>query len=249
LFGRGNVEKAREHLNKDDPVGELDTVRIAIESSELRTVERMGTAIPVLLVIADLAMQRCHFVCLNDYIDKILLPRHDDYSATDHRTIHVPVANDIGDSVVGLAALRWYAKRAKLYAAFQRFTYQAVELQYARMQPDFIPMARYFAQRIANYDFWGNTEMWELIGYYGAKVRHFLETGQPDLIKHDAESILRMAGGRLDEIQRIRGELKLDEVLELWRVLSVLPRNYEDVCREWFLPTALGYAASYPSKD
>jgi hypothetical protein len=217
LFGRGNVEKAREHLNKDDLVGEIDTLRISIESSELKTVERMGTAIPVLLVIADLAAQKCYFVCLNDYIDKILIPRYEDYTAADHRTIHVPVANDISDPVVGLVALRWYAKRAKLYAAFQRFTYQAVELQYARMQPDFIPLARYFASRIANYDFW-----------------------------HDAESILRLADGRLDEVQQIRDQLKLDEVLELWRLLSVLSRNYEDVCREWFLPTALGYAASYP---
>jgi hypothetical protein len=247
LLGRGNVEKARERLNKDDPVGQMNTVRIAIESSELKTVERMGTAIPVLLVIADLAAQKCYFVCLNDYIDKILIPRHDDYTAVAHRTIHVPVINDISDPDVGLVALRWYAKRAKLYAAFQRFTYQAVELQYARMQPDFIPIASYFASRIANYDFWEDTEMWELISYYGSKVQHFVETGQPDLIKHDAEAILRMAGGRLDELQQIRDQLKLDEILELWRLLSVLPRNYEDVCREWFLPTALGYAASYPN--
>jgi len=249
LFDRGNVEKAREHLNKDDPIGEMDTVRIAIESSELKTVERMGTAIPVLLVIADLAAQKCYFACLNDYIDKILIPRHDDYTAAGHRTIHVPVANDISDPVVGLVALRWYAKRAKLYAAFQRFTYQAVELQYARMQTDFIPMARYFGQRIANYDFWEDTEMWGLISYYGSKVKQFLETGQPDLIKQDAESLLRMARGRLDELQQIRDQLKLDEVLELWRLLSVLPRNYEDVCREWFLPTSLGYDASYPNDE
>lgn len=247
LFGRGNVEKAREHLNQDDLIGEIDTVRISIESSELKTVERMGTAIPVQLVIADLAAHKCYFVCLNDYIDKILIPRHDDYTSAAHRTIHVPIINDISDPVVGLVALRWYAKRAKLYAAFQRFTYQAVELQYARMQPDFIPLARYFAQRIATYDFWEDTEMWELIRYYGSKVRHFLETGKPNLIKHDAESILRLADNRIDEMHNIRNELELDEVLELWRLLSVLPRNYEDVCREWFLPTALGYAASYPA--
>ena len=239
------MEKAREHLNKDDRVGELDTIRIAIESSELRTVERMGTAIPVLLVIADLTAQRCYFVCLNDYIDKILIPRHDDYTAADHRTIHVPIANDISDPVVGLVALRWYAKRAKLYAAFQRFTYQAIELQYARMQPEFMSMAHYFASRIANYDFWQDMEMWQLIRYYGSKVRHFLDTGQTDLTKRDVESILSLADGRLDEIQHVREQVKLDDVLELWRLLSVLPRNYEDLCREWFLPTALGIMTSY----
>lgn len=33
---------------------------------------------------------------------------------------------------------------------------------------------------------------------------------------------------------------------ELWRQLALLPRTYEDVCREWFLPTSLALIASYP---
>ena len=99
-------------------------------------------------------------------------------------------------------------------------------------------MARYFASRIVNYDFWDDTEMWPLIGYYGSKVRHFLETGQPGLIESDAPSSTSSDTNRSEE-------LRLFEILELWRLLAVLPRNYEDVCREWFLPTALGYAVSY----
>nr|HMP63730.1 hypothetical protein [Phenylobacterium sp.] len=38
---------------------------------------------------------------------------------------------------------------------------------------------------------------------------------------------------------------KLD-AFELWRQLSLLPKTYEDVWREWFLPTALGEMASAP---
>lgn len=38
---------------------------------------------------------------------------------------------------------------------------------------------------------------------------------------------------------------KLD-VFELWRQLSLLPETYQDVWREWFLPTALGELASAP---
>jgi len=247
LFGRVNVEKARELLNKDDPVGEMDTVRIAIESSELKTVERMGTAISVLLVIADLAAQKCYFVCLNDYIDKILIPRHDDYTAADHRTIHVPVANDIGGAVVGLTALRWYAKRPKLYSAFQRFVYQYSELGYARHSADFFTLARYFASRISIYDFWNDLEMWPLVGYYGSLVKRFSESGRVNLLEYDNATVLQMARGDIADVGRVREELQLNEVLELWKLLTALAKTYEDVCREWFLPTALGLTTSYPN--
>lgn len=144
-------------------------------------------------------------------------------------------------------ALRWYAKRPKLYAAFQRFVFQAAELNYAWDTPEAMPMARYFASRIESYDFWNDTEMWGLIEYYGAAVKRFLANGQPELMKIDLAEILRMTKGDKDAACHFEAQLRNQEILELWRLLSVLPRNYEDVCREWFLPTALGYASSYPT--
>jgi hypothetical protein len=72
----------------------------------------MGIGVPVLLMISDLAAQRCSFVCLNDYIDKILVPCHLDYKSKGSRTINVPVYNEIGANR-GLVALRWYAKTAE----------------------------------------------------------------------------------------------------------------------------------------
>ena len=40
--------------------------------------------------------------------------------------------------------------------------------------------------------------------------------------------------------------LKKVDVFQLWHGLSVLPKNYEDSWREWFLPTELGQAMSAP---
>jgi len=117
IFRRENVEKGREKLNRANKVADVEIYRFQLETSELVTVERMGIAVPVLLVIADLATQRCSFVCLNNYIDKILIPRHEDYRVTLSRTINIPVHNEIGTNH-GLLALRWYAKRPKLIAAF-----------------------------------------------------------------------------------------------------------------------------------
>jgi hypothetical protein len=246
LYGRMNVEKGREALNKNDLVGELNTVRFSLETPELVTVERMGIGIPVLLVVADLSRSECFFVCLNDYIDKILIPRHLNYRDKASRTIHVPVLNEVGAEAPGQVALRWYAKRPKLLAAFQRFVFQHAELEYAWRYPDGLAMAKYFAERIASYDFWDDTEMWGLIPYYGAAVRRFLATGCPGLMQIDEGVVIReIAKGDKDAAAEFIGDLRKSEVPELWRVLSVLPRNYEDICREWFLPTALGVAASY----
>jgi len=162
IFSRGNVEKAREQLDRENKVATIDTYRFSLETTELVTVERMGIAVPVLLVIADLKADRCSFVCLNDYIDKVLIPRHNDYRSKEHRTVHVPIANEIG-SAQGQVALRWYAKRAKLLGAFQRFTYQFAELQSAELQcveeDNWKELARYFGERIAEYDFWDDAEI------------------------------------------------------------------------------------------
>ncbi len=247
LYGRGNVEKQPETLQMSDPVGTLDTIRFSIETSELVTIERMGVGVPVLLVLADTSTSKCYFVCLNDYIDKILIPRHGNYSNKASRTIHVPILNEIRNTVVGESALRWYAKRPKLYAAFQRFIFQAAELDYARNSAEGATMARYFASRIEDYDFWHDTEMWGLIEHYGEALSRFIATGKPDLMKIDSAAILRMTNGDADEAQRLEKHFQSQDVRELWRMLSVLPRNYEDVCREWFIPTALGFVSSYPT--
>jgi len=151
VFSRGNVEKAPEKLDRADKVAEIETYPFQLEMSELVTVERMGIGIPVLLIIADLERERCSFVCLNDDIDKILVPQHDDYRTAGSRTIHVPLWTEIGTEV-GMIGLRWYAKRVKLLAAFQRFTYQYSELRWHQHE-DWRGLANYFGKRIVGYDF------------------------------------------------------------------------------------------------
>lgn len=246
LYERQNVEKHREQIDKDDLVGEVETIRFALETSELVTIERMGVGVPVLLVIADLSKAKCFFVCLNDYIDKVLIPRHHDYRTSNSRTIHVPYLNEISTLEPGQSALRWYAKRPKLYAAFQRFIFQAAELGYARQTPQGLSMAKHFASRIALYDFWDDTEMWPLISDYGKAIRRFLKTGSPKITRYNEKAIIGKA--TRDDPNRANetlSYLKSNEVPELWRLLAVLPQNYEDLCREWFLPTSLGYTASF----
>ena len=179
--------------------------------------------------------KRCYFVCLNDYIDKILVPRYGDYWRTASRTIHIPIQNLLSGAATGRVALRWYAKRAKLYAAFQKFVYQQAELSYASDTQELKRLAGYFASKISKYDFWDDTEMWRPIPSYGKAIQRFLKAGSPGLLKR-ARGIPKSAKEKKG-IEKLR---ELQDIRVLWSELTVMPRTYEDVCREWLLPTQLG---------
>jgi|CXWL01.1.fsa_nt_gi hypothetical protein len=246
VYSRRNVEKMVCQENRDDLVDEIESLPLSIETSELVTIQRMGAALPVLLIRADLEARKCYFVCLNDYIDKILIPRHGDYTNKASRTIHVPGLNDLAQQQVGITALRWYAKRAKLFAGFQKFIYQQVELSYAADQADLMRLAKHFASLLVNYDFWDDTPMWSVIPYYGIALKRFLAEGSPGLTQVNEEGVALASHGSEESRQEIIAHLAEQEIPELWRCLAILPRNYEELCREWFLPTPVGLWTSYP---
>ena len=130
--------------------------------------------------------------------------------------------------------------RAKLLAAFQKFLYQHAELQHAAEESDFLEMARYFGLRISKYDFWDDTEMWYPLGTTLGYLRSFLKDGRPNIIKFDEAKVREFTGDNEEEFRRVIHEQSVFEILELWRQLALLPRMYEELCREWLLPTALG---------
>jgi hypothetical protein len=179
--------------------------------------------------------ERCSFVCLNDTIDKIILPKFGRLGGVNSRTVHVPVINEIGTDD-GTDGLRWYGKRAKLIAAFQRFSFQYTELRQSRETAEFPKLARYFADRIASYDFWTAVPMWRFIGHLHAALNRFRETGQPGLLAIEAPK-----GFSPEFVPWLRD----NDILELWRLLALLPRMYEDICREWLLPTGVGLMGSF----
>jgi hypothetical protein len=130
-----------------------------------------------------------------------------------------------------------------LLAAFQRFTYQYAELQWAQ-DGDWRALAETFARKIVGYDFWDDTQMCEPIRYDAEGLRRFLETGRPGFLKVPANAV----PPDVDE-QEVRAYYEKLDVFELWRLLSLLPKTYEDVWRGWFLPTSLGHLTSSPDEQ
>lgn len=246
IYQRGNVEKGVEQLQMDGDFEEIDTVRIGLDDAELQTIERMGAGVPVLLVVADIVNRTCFFVCLNDYIDKMLVPLKKEYSDAGTKRIHIPFSNRIGTDI-GTVALRWYGKRSKLYAAFQRIRFQEMELKYTEDIVERKKLALVFAQRLLRYDFWGATEMCPIFGEYAKALRSLTEKGEPGLLSINMDAIRHALEGDEDRIQDFVATEKSGEIVVLWEKLSLLGRNYEDVWREWFLPSWLGLATSYPA--
>lgn len=104
-----------------------DVVKYPLDTDLISTVERMGSAVPVLLCLIDNVGREGYFVCLNDYIDKILIPEIPNYKKQKTVTINIPIENKISS---GKRTIEWYGKRAKLYAFFNLINCQKRDLQY-----------------------------------------------------------------------------------------------------------------------
>ena len=127
VYGRGNVAKGKLSEHKDE-FTDLPIAKFQLDMSDILTVQSMGIAIPVLLILVDTNTEKAFFICLNDYIDKILIPEDPNYSSKGSKTIYIPLANEIKNEEFALIALRAYGKRAKMYGAFSLFNYQMKEI-------------------------------------------------------------------------------------------------------------------------
>jgi len=88
--------------------------------------------------------------------------------------------------------------------------------------------------------------MWPIISELGAGLRRFVESGYPGDtvwrgIKFSIDQLVRAAaGGEVETVPEVTESVRAWTTIELWRQLALLPTIYEEVCREWFLPTPLG---------
>src|SRR5690606_20301004 len=106
----------------------IDVVKFQLDTAELYTIERMSNAVPVLLFVVDVNKDQVYFLCLNDYIDKVLIPSDPNYYEKKTKTIYIPRKNLLTSN--SLFPLIWYAKRPKLYSLFNKIRYQVTEMEY-----------------------------------------------------------------------------------------------------------------------
>lgn len=239
LSPRKNIEIYKQYLENND-IEEIYVKKITLETSELLTVERMGMGLPVILILVDLSETQCYFVCLNDYIDKILIPENSFYGDKATKTIYIPEKNKFNKTGIGKTAVLWYGKRAKLLAAFQKFTFQENVLLERPIKNvgELEDIAMHFLNLINRYDFWSEYSICKPI----RNIYHMIN----DIKKYGFSKM----PGIIYFTDDVTEEEKIyNSINHFWRQLTNLTNMYEDIWREWFLPTYLALKTSYYDDD
>jgi hypothetical protein len=197
----------------------------------------MGVAIPVLLILVDVDTSRAFFICLNDYIDKVLAPEDSDYSRKKSKILYIPLKNEIVNCEQNLIALRAYGKRSKMYGAFGKFYYQKKEIERALGLANFyvgeniecmIEMIVAFVETAIRQDIWNGHEFWEPIQLSFSELNDLRSNLEEGIKPNDYQYFLEYCN------------------LHVWHRLANLGNMYEELVREWFMPTFLAQLTSYP---
>lgn len=220
VYERKNVEK---ELKQEKLYKEIDVVKFSIETSLLATVERMSSSVPVLLIVVDILKEQAYYVCLNDYIEKIIV-----------------------------SSKEWYAKRAKLFALFNKANYQKEELKYfsdETLGEDII----HFAKIIRRFDAWSASKYFYALKIVENELDSLLEKGSTKWEENSLENLVQ-TGVNIDEPcwnlnqsdteMSLRDIEKIVGIRQLWDNLCNCGCILEDIGKEWFLPTYIGLITS-----
>jgi hypothetical protein len=236
VYPRNNVEKGK--LNEETyDYFDIKVAKFQLETSELLTVQSIGIAIPVLLILVDTQTSRAFFVCLNDYIDKVLVPGDSNYSNKQSKTIYIPLKNEILNCEQNLIPLRVYGKRSKMYGAFSKFFYQKHEIELALNSANFnviedmeskIKMIFTFVETAIRQDIWSSHEFWLPIQQYFNQLNNLKLNLEEGIKPENYQDFLEYC------------------YVVVWGGLTNLCNMYEELVREWFIPTFLAQLISYP---
>lgn len=219
---------------------EIEVAKFKLDMSDILTVQSMGIAIPVLLVLVDINTEQAFFVCLNDYIDKVLIPEDPSYASKESKTIYIPTANEILNKENALVALRAYGKRSKMYGAFSLFGYQLKEIQ--RIQglsavpqnmafDDAVDMVKNFVEIALRQDIWSGHDFWKPMKWSHDELLELNKKICAGVKSEDYQYFLEYCSSYI------------------WHRLTNLSNMYEELVREWFLPTSFAMLTSYPPKE
>ncbi|MBU8867816.1 DUF4365 domain-containing protein [Paenarthrobacter aromaticivorans] len=233
---------------------ETEVLKFLIETTELRLVEAMGASVPVILFVVDRANLQVFYICLNDYISKILTPCNPAWRDQRMVTLYIPVRNQIKvsdkefDPTSHWGYFARTARRSKIYSAANLTHHYSIELGYALVDLDagesnpeifskaalqFLERANQYAWEIAELDIWRKTD-----SEWGA-MEGFRETLT---ILHDRilqlKEPLKNLPSRGDEFEQAAFHFlgRVDFMRGVFTSLSTIGRLYEQIGRLERLP-------------
>lgn len=223
----------------------IDVVKFSIETSELYTVERMSSAVPVMLFVVDVIGNVIYFICLNDYIEKILIPYEHDYCSNSKKTIYIPIKNKIETTQNCLSIIPIYSKRPKLYSFFNKVNCQNNDLNYIS-DDDLVDKCKQYTKELLRLDVWSIRKLIILIDKYYEKLINFRQKGVKTLFQGDKN--IYDDNEKIWDTSFSYGKLytKYEAVCfmnlrQLWISMDNFRDYYEEYCRSWFLPIWFNY--------
>ncbi len=77
IYSTKNVAKIRWEEDKSEFM-EIDVLKFPIDTNSIYSFQTLGASICVLLFVVDIENDEVYFICINDYIDKYLMPKNPD---------------------------------------------------------------------------------------------------------------------------------------------------------------------------
>lgn len=250
LYSRMNVEKVYKEDKSDYSI--MEVVQYPIDTDLLVTVEKMGSAVPVLLSVVDLESKLAYFVCLNDYIEKILIPTKPNFYNQKTVTINIPLRNCVNTDE-GRRIIEWYGKRPKLYAFFNKVNYQLSELNYT-LDKNYEERTNHFLKILCRLDVWSAVDYFPTLNILKEEIDYYLKyhnTKDGDMtLKHmidkgeDVDSEIYEATYCSGEVS-FRHLNLVQSLHSLWEKLCNVSYLFEDIAKEAYLPTQFSMTISY----
>ena len=218
----------------------LEVVKFDLETSELYTIEKMGAAVPTLLFVVDVLNEKIYYVCINDYIDKILNDEEPAYHKQKTKRIYIPISNCISTKKAARYLIR-FSKRAKLYAFFNIVSTFSNDYNY-QIFNDYEDVTSFFKtifRKLLPLDIFEETSLFPQLKIFRDGMTLFLEKG---ILVERGNQELPVAGSELFEVSGLSGSYKWNEALILvdlnafFQSMNSLGAFYETEYRAALLP-------------
>ena len=238
------IKQARLDIkNGSESVQKVDVIKFVLDTDLLFTVEKMGNAVPVILTVVDIGKEDIYFLCLNDYIEKVLIPADPNYMEKESKTVYIPIENRLNN--MGIDIIKWYAKRAKLYAFFNKINEQSRNLKYCSSY-ELEEKAKNYLNIILRNDVWRACDYFPALKNVKDEIDYYLKNGITKFAEDAIKSRIKV-GMNVDEeiweledsscLVSLRKSISLQGIRNIWGQLENLADLFEDVIREYFLPT------------
>lgn len=219
--------------------GECSVCKFPIDVNELNLVDKMGFAFVTLLILIDVNSGEAYFLCLNDYIDKVLPLQNKDYKNQKTVTLNIPLENKLIPN--DLRIIEWYGLRLKFISFISEMNCQLESISSIYDKDEFFTSVKSFVDQCANHWIFEQKNLW-------CKIKNLNDT----LVHMSQNNYLNSEGTIIFEGYSYESEVKLNippysasslyetqfimSFEKIKRTIGLFNDFFHTCCREWTMP-------------